>query len=545
MTEIRDYLLPLKRWWWLLVVTTFFATGSTYLAVREQPLVYTARTTLMVGGTISAPNPTDADFRLSRQLATVYAEFATREPVREATMNALGVRALPDYVVRVLPDSQFIEIVVTDISPERAQAVAAELANQLVLRSPTNLQTEDAEREAFVEEQIAYLEDRIRETEQRITEKQTELAGLESAEQILDVQADITALQAKLTSLQSTYASLLATSNDDAVNSIVVIEPAELPTRPVDPNNELILLVAAVIGFSLGAVGAYLLEYMDKTLKVSDDAVRLMGVPVLGRVGKLPLHKLDGVHSAPLLLDGKGHADSEAFRALAVQVRFIARQRSLKRIMVSSPGVEDGKTTVAINLALAMAQLGNRVILIDADLRKPSVHEFLGVSNPVGLSDLLTGEVDVHKALSDTLEENLRVITAGSLAANPVEAMLLERLDRVLQAIEPMADFVILDSAPLFLAESSVLASKADGVLLVARPGHTRQDATMLTLKALDQVEVDLIGIVLNRSSNRYVKEVADYYASRRRGSGSGARSWRDMLRLGTGKAGVGAASEK
>jgi len=137
--ELKNFITPLLKWWWLLVLATLVAGGSSFIVARQQPPEYEAYTTLMIGRTISDPNPSGNELHLSQQLAGIYADLAQRDPVANATMEALGLDSLPSYDARALPNSQFLEIAVIDTNPERAQAVANELANQLILQGPTAL----------------------------------------------------------------------------------------------------------------------------------------------------------------------------------------------------------------------------------------------------------------------------------------------------------------------------------------------------------------------------------------------------------------------
>jgi len=133
---ISSLLRPIARWWWLVILSVILAASASYVAADRQPPIYASRTTLIVGSAIDSPNPTNTDFQLATQLAGLYADIAKREPVRESTMDALGLDGLPRYEVYVPGNGQLIEIVVTDTFPERAQAVANELAVQLIARVP-------------------------------------------------------------------------------------------------------------------------------------------------------------------------------------------------------------------------------------------------------------------------------------------------------------------------------------------------------------------------------------------------------------------------
>src|SRR5688500_8180777 len=148
--ELNKYIFPLRKWWWLVAASTLIAAIFSSLSVLRQPAIYQARTTLMIGTTITNPNPSSNELFLGQQLAAAYADLANREIVRDATKNALGIDRLPQYIARALPNTQFIEITVNDIDPERAQKVANELAAQLILMSPTSAQSGGQGRQEFI-----------------------------------------------------------------------------------------------------------------------------------------------------------------------------------------------------------------------------------------------------------------------------------------------------------------------------------------------------------------------------------------------------------
>ena len=247
--ELKRYILPLRRWWWLLVAATLIAAASSYLATLSQPPIYQTLTTLMIGQVITDPNPTGSQFALSRQLAENYAEIANREPVRIAAKEALGLNWLPNYRAIALPNGQFIEIVVTDTIPERAQAVANELARQLILRSPTGNQSDEQDRQAFIQNQLDNLQLQITETETEVQTLREALGEMDSARQIADTRVQITALGAKLADLRGIYSGLLANTLGEAVNTISVIEEAHKPSQPIGPNKMLTIMLGTMIIF--------------------------------------------------------------------------------------------------------------------------------------------------------------------------------------------------------------------------------------------------------------------------------------------------------
>ena len=208
--ELKDYILPLRKWWWLILASVLVATVSSFIVTRQQAPVYRTHATLMVGRSITDPNPSGNEVWLTQQLATTYIDMTQREPVRNATMEALGLDWLPAYTLRIVPNTQLIELSVVDSNPVRAQAAANELVQQVILQSPSGLNPEEERRQDFINHQLADMERGISETKAEIEAAREELANMFSARQIADTQTQIEGLQSKLNSLQANYAALLA-----------------------------------------------------------------------------------------------------------------------------------------------------------------------------------------------------------------------------------------------------------------------------------------------------------------------------------------------
>ena len=229
--EINAYLRPLVRWWRLVVIVTMLAVVASGVSTLFQPDVFVSRTTLVIGTTILDPNPDSGQIYIAQQLAQIYADMARREPIQQATMDALGIDWLPQYQSRAVPNAQMVEISVTDTNPRRAQLIANELANQLIDKSPAiGGSTETGVRQEFIRQQLSNLQDQIQETEKNIESLQTSLIGLNSASQIANIENDIKDQTDKLTKLRESYASFLANSQEGALNILSVVEPANLPT---------------------------------------------------------------------------------------------------------------------------------------------------------------------------------------------------------------------------------------------------------------------------------------------------------------------------
>ena len=507
--ELNKYIFPLRKWWWLVVVSTLIAAIFSSLSILRQPTIYQARTTLMIGTTISNPNPSGNELFLGQQLAAAYADLANREIVLNATKNALGMNQLPAYIARALPNTQLIEITVNDTDPARAQAVANELAAQLILLSPISGQSEERGRQEFIHQRLSNLEAQIKETEAEIEKLQEELANTFSAQQINDKQNEISSLQSKLSAMENNYGLLLSNTQQGAINTLTIIEFAELPSSPIGSMKGLTILLAAAAGFILAAGTAYLLEYLDDTVQSPDSVMRLFSAPILGRI----FEQAEGIDESRLYdADNSNHPLTETFRALRTEIDLAEMgQRHLKTILVASPDIGDGKTSVAVNLALSMAQRGKKVYLLDADLRKPKIHKLFNLANDEGLADVVFARAVFDWRIGIKEVRQMSVLTAGNTPPDPAELLSSEKMELFLSELEEVADIVIIDGPPLFVPDAMILASKVDGVLLVVRPGHTRQSLAKASMEHIKSVGAKVVGIVLNRIPLRG----ADYYAGK------------------------------
>jgi succinoglycan biosynthesis transport protein ExoP len=508
--DLKQYIMPLLRWWWLLVVATLVAGGSSYSIVRQQPPIYQAHATLMIGRMIQDPNPNSGEFYLVQQLAAAYADIGNREPVRNKTMEALGISYLPETWVSAVPNSSLIAIAVTDTDARRAQIVANELANQLILTSPTGSNSEDQTRQRFVNDQLDKLQSQIQDTNTEVEKMQQQLGDLNSARQIADMQTQITAQQQKLTALQTNYASLLVTTKSGATNTLSLIESAGLPITPIGPNKLMIVVLASAIGLALSSLAAYVMEALDDSLKSTEEINRLIKAPILGNIAKIPQNN----NKMAYVVEEPRSPVSDAFRLLRTNLEFLGIKNPLQVILITSPDIEDGKSTISSNLAASIAQSRNkRVILVDADLRKPTLHTGLGVENRNGLSEICLGTINIQDAMIPWGYGELKLIPAGVVPPNPVELLSSDKFSQAIEEMRAYADVIIIDSPPIFLADTLVLSGKVDGVLVVLRPGYTRKKSVVRILDHFQKTGANFLGIILNRvaKSESYY---SDYYQS-------------------------------
>ena len=509
MEELREYLRPLLKWWWMLVLASLAAAVSSYVVVLQQPEIYQSRATIMVGNAITDPNPSSNQFYLAQQLAAAYAEFANRGQMSEAVKETLGLAQLPEYSVRSLPNSQMMEVAVVDTRPDRAQAVASALADQLLLLSPANSAGGDTTRDEFVDRQLDTLQQQIQEADLEIATLKEELGNLNSARQIADMESQIAAIESKRSQLQMNFADLLANTSEGAVNSLTIITPANLPVIPIGPNKVSTVLISALIGFSIAAAAAYILEYIGGTIETLDDVERLFPYDVIGVVGQIG--KKDDVWS--YVAENPRSPISEGFMNLVSSLELAQNGRDIKGILISSSMQGEGKSVISMNLALTLARLGRKVILVDLDLRIPTLNMVYDLKEKPGLSDYLDGERRVGDFLIQTENPNLRILTSGTPydGANPL-IMASNRISELLEALKDEADIIVYDAPPIFMAETSYMMNKVDGAILVVRPGFAKKQPVKAMLKHLGRIEANVIGIVANDVPGQKFGYYSGYY---------------------------------
>lgn len=500
--ELSDYVRIFLRWWWLVLLGVIVAAASTFFFVRQQPSIYEAKATLMLSQVLEDRQATQADLWVAQNLAQTYVELGERRAIKDAVQNSLGLSWLPDYSITHVPNSLLLEVTATDSDPQRVAAVANEVANQLVRQGPSNPQQEDEERRQFVQRQLDDLEGNIDATRAKLAEAEEALAGAFSARQISDLQGQISALQEKLNDYQLSYGQLLAFREQRGPNTVSVVDSAIAPTEPVGPNVMRTVLLAAAVGLALAAGTAFLLEYLDDTVKTPEDVQKTTGVKALAGISRIP-----GDRYRDRLIAAKHPRSpiSESYRVLRTSLQFSSLGTPLRSLVVTSPSPLEGKSTTAANLAVVMAQEGREVVLVDADLRRPVLHRIFQVGNKVGLSNLLLQEIpDLDGHLQPTIVENLRLLNTGPLPPNPSEILNSERMDTLIDYLKAEADVIIFDSPPsLTVTDALVLAAKTDGVLLVADSGRTRRRSAAEAAERFRGTGSRLLGVVLNRFRSR------------------------------------------
>jgi non-specific protein-tyrosine kinase len=281
----------------------------------------------------------------------------------------------------------------------------------------------------------------------------------------------------------------------DAGVRITVADDADLPTAPESPRPLLNLGLGLLIGLVAGAVAAVLRENSDTSLRSEDELSAATGGVALGAVG----FYRDAARR-PLLVRADGDSPgAEAFRTLRTSLQFATGDRPPRSVAVTSAVADEGKSTVACNLAITLAEAGWRVVLVDADLRRPRVADYFGIGADEGLTDVLRGAAVLDDVLRPWGSGSLAVLPGGPVPPNPSELLSSEQMSRLLDELSARADVVLVDTPALLpVTDAAVVAHRCAGTILVARYGRTRREQVSRVVGRLTAVDATLLGAVLN-----------------------------------------------
>ncbi|WP_010248023.1 polysaccharide biosynthesis tyrosine autokinase [Acetivibrio cellulolyticus] len=441
--DIREIIFVILKKWYLIAICFIIAVGSSF-AITQYYIkpVYKAQTTLFLGkesGKLASLS--FADIQVNNQLVTDYRELLKSDLVAESIKQKLGVNANKfkgSVNVETVKDSRIFSISYEDTDPELAANVVNELA--LVIK--------------------------------------------QMASDIIEVK------------------------------NVKVIDTAKIPESPVSPSKKKNVGLAGVLGIALGAALIYILEMMDYTFKKPEEVEKQLGLNLIGVVPKFEGGKRgkqkkkdqkqleqDYLKNLVTKNDPKAPA-SEAFREIRTNLHYISVDKELKTIVVTSPSLGDGKTVTAVNMAVALAKSGKKVLVIDTDLRKPKVHLYFGIKNNEGITNMLTEDKESKKVKPATVDgiPNLNIISSGPIPPNPAEILSSNRMNQLLEQLKSEYDLIIIDTPPVGqVTDAAILAGIADGTVLVCASSQTRIDMAKRAKKALDSVNSNIVGAVLTK----------------------------------------------
>jgi succinoglycan biosynthesis transport protein ExoP len=360
--------------------------------------------------------------------------------------------------------------------------------------------------------QLVKLEGELSENSMKYGPKHPQMIRLNS--QIAQVRAKIAQEMSRITRGSDTENRINLAKE---ISLISIVDPARVPDAPARPKKLLNFLLAVVVGL-MGGVGlAFFFEYLDPSIKNSEEIEAQLGMPFLGHVENINSVASSKNNGALITLHDPTSHIAEEFRTISMNILFSIPDKSGKIIIITSALAEEGKTTMAANIAIVMAQIGKRVLLIDADMRKPVIHTLFDVAKAPGLSDFLAQGADLSSLIVRTSIKDLSIISAGTPPPNPSVLLLSPKMAGFIEEMRKKYDFVIIDSPPtMMMSDTPAMAPAADGVVMVIKSGVTPRPTVQKAVQQLVQANAKLTGAVLNchdiKGEGYYYHYYRDYY---------------------------------
>lgn len=476
--ELRDYLAVLRRRRGLIVSITAAVVLAAVVISALQTSVYRATAEVLLRPRTAEQLLSDQQAAENPQMARVRTETEIQvmrsSSVREAAADQLGFR--PSVSIHARGETDVVAISAESSDAARAADIANTYAETYVR----------IRREVLVAELLAAMD----EVQAQLDQIEAELARLDGANEALQARRANYAEQ--LDELQ--LASELATGGAQ------IVSRADVPTSPVKPTPVRNALLALVLGVTLAVAAAFLRDHLDDSIRTRDDLEKASGgVGVLGVVPSISGWKDRG---DPLLVSVEAPTSppAEAYRTLRTSLQFVGLDRPTHVVQVTSPGSSDGKTTTLSNLGVSLAATGQRVLMVDCDLRRPRLHEFFGASNDVGFTSLLLGTTSPGSAIQQVADlEDLALLPSGPPPPNPAELLASPAAEELLRALAADHDIVLLDSPPVLpVTDALVLARMAAATIVVVAAGTTRRRDAARAFELLAQIDAPVVGAVLN-----------------------------------------------
>lgn len=489
--ELRRYWAVIWKWLWLIAIGVAIAGVVAYIVSSRMQPMYRSTATVVVQDTGSAiPN-----YDYSQPAVVAHAELMRSESVMEAVIAELGLPYGPAQLRAKIGTSTAVNSPLIKVSASDSDAAAAQqMANTTVA---VYMQQEREARQEAAQEFLAQIQAEISQTSARIDELTAlqSTAGLTpgEAEELKTLQNDLDSLKTQRTLWNTEIAKAMASAG------VSVGEAASLPGSPYSPKTLQNVALACILGLMATTGGVFLKEYLDRSVKTAEDVSVFTGLSTLGAIPKFKTKA--GVKGGLIAESHPRSSISEAFRMLRTNLQFATLDKPAQTLMVTAPGPAEGKTSVLANLAVTLAQTGKKVIVVDTDLRRSTLHGLFELPNDIGFSNLLLAQnPDVTGYLRSNKVENLKVLAAGPSPSNPADLLGSARITYLIDKLRKEADIVLFDSAPvLAVADATILAPKVDGVILVVNSGSTRPEALAETKEMLLKGNANVLGVVLNR----------------------------------------------
>lgn len=543
MELLQYWKIVRKRLVLILLIVMLFLLGAVLYVERQEPVYRTTTTLFISPSTLGSTLPYQLVYAVA-PLANTYSEYMRTRSFAGLVAGKMDVEISENEILAALGmeyvrDTQIFRITATHRVPEVAQELANTTAEVLIASNTERQQQQqqarlEAQRSPEIQlrreqltellrvlqDELAYYGDQIKRVEDEIRVLQQGPSSAEVTQSILSLREQLLQLRTErvnvLSSLAETQNTLAGMNEEPAsdVDTAVVVDPALLPTEPIGRNLMQPIVAAAVAGLALGLSLAWMLEYIDYTVKTPEELDDLYGIPSQGAIGQVMGVQASQRTSSLITLSDPRSPTSEAFRSLRTSLRMAGVEKPVRSLMITSAGPGEGKTFVASNLAVSLALEGKRVILVDLDLRRPQVHATFGLQREPGFTDLA---VDRERRIEDVLQATpvakLQVMTCGTIPPHPSELLGSQRGADLIHEISERADIAIFDTPPAATVTDAVLvAQQVDAVLQVVLARGTRRDLVRRCKTLLERSGARLLGPVLNRVQSDELGYYTNYY---------------------------------
>ncbi len=493
--DLRDYLNVIVARKGIIIRTVVVAALVALIWSLLQAPVYEGEAKLLISETGSSSElfsslGLDISSQAERGLQTQVQLMQVR-PLLENTIRELDLGMTPEELaaqvqITAVGQTNIVTVTARDGDAETAAAIANTLADEFVAWSREYRRESIQAAADEVEARLDVARNDILDLGRRI---QDEGKSDELSAELAIATGNYTTLATKLEELR--ISAQLETGSGR------VVSPAVVSDEPVEPTPARNAILGVMVGIIIGLGFAFLYEYLDNTIKSSDEAEKLLGVPVLGIIPAEKYEKDEQRRAS--IITNPSSAAAEAYRVLRNNLDFMNFQHDLKTLLITSAAPAEGKSTVAANLAAGLSQAGKKVVLVACDFRKPTTAQFFGVKNLIGLSDVLTGAHSLKSALQRPMDNlDLLVLTSGKLPPNPSELLGSEKMRAVLDELKEWADWVIIDTPPLLaVADGAAVARYTDGVLLVTKATSSTREAVKKAGEMLEAAGGRTIGSVV------------------------------------------------
>lgn len=497
--EPRDYLHVVRRRKWTILACVIVVVGAALVFSFMQTPIYEASTRVLLRPSVSVFDTGSAQQSVNPVLVQTEIQIIRGEQVRALVRERLGGDA-PKVSASAVGDTSVIEVT----AESRRPATAADIADAYVDAYIDFNQRQATEATLDASKEI---QGRLDELQREIADLDGKLANLPSCgganpprecDQRQRLNQDRDALVSQVVPLRTRLNELQVGASRNSGPQ--VIARATVPTEPSRPQPVRNGLLGLGVGLLWGVGLAFVYERFDDSIRSKEDLERCApDVPILGTIAAVPAWK----NRSDTLVMSRSDPTSpvaEAYRSLRTSINFLGVDRPMRVIQVTSSNASEGKTTTLANLAVALARAGERVVIVNCDLRRPRVHDFFGLADSVGFTNVFLGEMPISSALQSVPgEPNLRLLASGRLPPNPSELLSSPRTEQIFAALRSQNVMVLIDCPPVLpVTDAAVLSSRVDGTLLVASAGSTNAKDMARALELLGQVGAPVIGVVLN-----------------------------------------------